>query len=508
MGPPFENGGGAATAAIASLWTTKLQWGRRSKTAEGCRGATGIPRGLRRGFNGAAVRKRRRESKYEHNLRVVVQASMGPPFENGGGCVILQTSLHFANAASMGPPFENGGGFLACAVQDRDPLASMGPPFENGGGEQAKQATAEAEQLQWGRRSKTAEGWHAFASLQTRAMASLQWGRRSKTAEGAIYVNEVEDVYILASMGPPFENGGGHRIQCVAESKDPLQWGRRSKTAEGGMLIRTSVRDMRRLQWGRRSKTAEGRASRGAAGRVPGAASMGPPFENGGGMAAHVDEMKGSNLLQWGRRSKTAEGMQDGSSECESSQKASMGPPFENGGGVMMSPAGACSCLSFNGAAVRKRRRGPTVRHGARVTWRGFNGAAVRKRRRGSSTDLTSARCALQWGRRSKTAEGIGRCTTRARQSELQWGRRSKTAEGRAGWGGCHDAVHAASMGPPFENGGGPAGVPAILSVKANCASMGPPFENGGGSKRRPRPGGSRSRFNGAAVRKRRRASH
>ncbi len=35
MGPPFENGGGLYVPRLHKLFLTSLQWGRRSKTAEG-----------------------------------------------------------------------------------------------------------------------------------------------------------------------------------------------------------------------------------------------------------------------------------------------------------------------------------------------------------------------------------------------------------------------------------------------------------------------------------------
>ncbi len=85
--------------------------------------------------------------------------------------------------------------------------ASMGPPFENGGGlAPCRAGSARHARLQWGRRSKTAEGVdHAF----------LLWR------------------HLLASMGPPFENGGGTSICSGRLGRRRLQWGRRSKTAEG-----------------------------------------------------------------------------------------------------------------------------------------------------------------------------------------------------------------------------------------------------------------------------------
>ncbi len=88
----------------------------------------------------------------------------------------------------------------------------MGPPFENGGGLRGR-------------------------LLPRIASSPLQWGRRSKTAEGT--QNPICKYRGLpASMGPPFENGGGPPPMS-ADSPAPakLQWGRRSKTAEGAPRV-------------------------------------------------------------------------------------------------------------------------------------------------------------------------------------------------------------------------------------------------------------------------------
>ena len=86
----------------------------------------------------------------------------------------------------MGPPFENGGGEAGPTGATGPTGASMGPPFENGGG-QINLATDEVSTLvgllQWGRRSKTAEGCGDGPSHEW-PDGWLQWGRRSKTAEG------------------------------------------------------------------------------------------------------------------------------------------------------------------------------------------------------------------------------------------------------------------------------------------------------------------------------------
>ncbi len=134
----------------------------------------------------------------------------------------------------MGPPFENGGGSELDDCVRLLGIASMGPPFENGGGKLHEENLGDATALQWGRRSKTAEGTFARASGGSFRNA-LQWGRRSKTAEGQVVGSRL----------------GGRQVR--------LQWGRRSKTAEG---VRPADRD-----------AIEGDT-----------ASMGPPFENGGGL--------------------------------------------------------------------------------------------------------------------------------------------------------------------------------------------------------------------------------
>ena len=110
MGPPFENGGGSIQHVVDTAIAFILQWGRRSKTAEGDAG------GLRGGCHprdGNPLQwgrrsKRRRVTSVIQAL-VANPASMGPPFENGGGTTPHTRSNSKPSSASMGPPFENGG---------------------------------------------------------------------------------------------------------------------------------------------------------------------------------------------------------------------------------------------------------------------------------------------------------------------------------------------------------------------------------------------------------------
>ncbi len=157
MGPPFENGGGYAESHVPPEAPHFASMGPPFENGGG-----DVYSGERRGrttsgFNGAAVRKRRRAARTSY-LGWLQLASMGPPFENGGGFAALRFKFnrsksfngaavrkrrrvptpHFSTfviSASMGPPFENGGGVSKQhAANVHVASASMGPPFENGGG--------------------------------------------------------------------------------------------------------------------------------------------------------------------------------------------------------------------------------------------------------------------------------------------------------------------------------------------------------------------------------------
>ncbi len=312
-------------------------------------------------------------------------------------------------------------------------------------------------------------------------------------------------------MGPPFENGGG--VRCLPRREPSrivrLQWGRRSKTAEGDGQGQGAT-DCAGASMGPPFENGggSGACSHGLPGR--GQASMGPPFENGGGpVGPTVQRHCALQALQWGRRSKTAEGQFN----------TWWIPPLRscfNGAAVRKRRRGlrgGCGVgatrgmeTRFNGAAVRKRRRVHLGDPGPRGQ-SGFNGAAVRKRRRDHSHTLgvTRSHLVLQWGRRSKTAEGDHRPQGLiVLDSQASMGPPFENGGGvaPADW---YSPGTPASMGPPFENGGGWRRACA-RSEMGGRASMGPPFENGGGELATERdPKRLAERFNGAAVRKRRR---
>ena len=81
MGPPSEDGGNLTPEEIAAWKAKRLQWGRRPRTAE-IRRSPSLYR-QNRGFNGAAVRGRRK-CDGENDAGRDVWASMGPPSEDGG----------------------------------------------------------------------------------------------------------------------------------------------------------------------------------------------------------------------------------------------------------------------------------------------------------------------------------------------------------------------------------------------------------------------------------------
>ena len=84
-------------------------------------------------------------------------------------------------------------------------LASMGPPFFDGGNRKLCPDVRLDCKLQWGRRFLTAETQLTSAAWSKRLR--LQWGRRFLTAETFLWTAD-NPVHRIASMGPPFFDGG------------------------------------------------------------------------------------------------------------------------------------------------------------------------------------------------------------------------------------------------------------------------------------------------------------
>ena len=209
------------------------------------------------------------------------------------------------------------------------------------------------------------------------ARSALQWGRRSKTA-GEPSGHGTQPGLTRASMGPPFEDGGEtpttsrHGNPTGASMGPPF---------ENGGEARAKVR-----------AGPKKRASNGAAVRKRRRANR-------------VMATDSNAELQWGRRSKTAESSGRGMGAGHRELAASMGPPFEDGGGQGVPVLQIPRAARFNGAAVRRRRRAAPMRADSPTT-ASFNGAAVRRRRRvHQGYDKGALRWGFQWGHRSKTAE-------------------------------------------------------------------------------------------------------
>ena len=258
---------------------------------------------------------------------------------------------------------------------------------------------------------------------------------------------------------------------------------------------------------------------------------MGLKIGSGGGASSYT-RMEGTATLQWGRRSKTAEGPIGARLTSVALTKLQWGRRSKTAEGprTVDTWVGTPGVTGFNGAAVRKRRRVRRKSRSARSASFRFNGAAVRKRRRGR----------VQWGTERCTTSGFNGAAVRkrrraARTSYLGWLQlasmgppfengggfaalrfkfnRSKSFNGaavrkrrRVPTPHFSTFVISASMGPPFENGGGVSKQHAA-NVHVASASMGPPFENGGGVGLVPVKLTETSGFNGAAVRKRRRVA-
>ena len=181
MGPPSEDGGNLVRGN-ADAHVTQLQWGRRPRTAEISRSrrATVTPRSS---FNGAAVRGRRKSTRQRVDCIHSIQASMGPPSEDGGN-----------------PTGEE--------LRIRQIKASMGPPSEDGGNPKNLWPSYPCvTSLQWGRRPRTAEICGSQPSTVTYRYSfngAAVRGRRKYWCR-AWYGGSAD-----ASMGPPSEDGGNY----------------------------------------------------------------------------------------------------------------------------------------------------------------------------------------------------------------------------------------------------------------------------------------------------------
>jgi len=254
-----------------------------------------------------------------------------------------------------------------------------------------------------------------------------------------------------ASTEPPSEDGGELGLsQLVVSENGMLQRSRRPKTAE------SKPRQLQPWRYGllqrsRRPKTAErGGTTAGLRGKR--CASTEPPSEDGGEILRLGAPSLSAPKLQRSRRPKTAEriwllALTRQSRPLQRSRRpktaesttgvllirllrrASTEPPSEDGGEFTSLATSFFSAFCFNGAAVRRRRREGGRNQSAEVST-GFNGAAVRRRRRvgGGAQKAESRRVASTEPPSEDGGETESRPSLTA-ISLLQRSRRPKTAE-------------------------------------------------------------------------------
>ena len=598
--PPSEDGGERHHRNGRGVGAVVLQRSRHPKTAESpqatVQAAFGDPsfngaaiRRRRRGvpvaepdllgserFNGAAIRRRRRAQRGRGARGIRGGASTEPPSEDGGenaqvitgfaGFIPLQRSRHPKTAESLSgdpdrlgrapastePPSEDGGengdamnlpppssGFNGAAIRRRrrgglrverhvrKPRASTEPPSEDGG------------------ESVIASRRHAAASL-------LQRSRHPKTAESAGRLHRASG-RLGASTEPPSEDGGEH----------PRFWqGHRWPRRFNGAAIRrrrrgvpdictarpitprfngAAIRRRRRARGPQHHRGTPPRASTEPPSEDGGevmprfailsgreGASTEPPSEDGGEFSEPVIVVSRDATLQRSRHPKTAERpepMHHAALLLMPLQRSRHPKTAER---PIRPSSFAPSCNRFNGAAIRRRRRAwvpkgaplpipgastePPSEDGGELRVRrgnlarrdgasteppsedggeqrpqgrkrrgpqGFNGAAIRRRRRaadhGTADQLFGE---LQRSRHPKTAERAGALAVVRGLGALQRSRHPKTAE-RARFSPLRPWHPKASTEPPSEDGGERV-LRAIEQVRL-------------------------PRFNGAAIRRRRR---
>ena len=497
--------------------------------------ATAVADATEHRFNGAAVRRPRRATAIGRTSRRARRLQWGRGPETAESCAVDASCRVHRRSASMGP-----------RSGDR--------------GERARAADARAAQrrLQWGRGPETAEssamrrsagrprtcasmgprsgdrGEHdqpqrsasrfttcfngaavrrprrvrrAMRLASARSSTSLQWGRGPETAEsvGRGCCRAVDADTLQWGRGPETaESRVAARLHAAASAR--LQWGRGPETAESADRALGAVAAVDALQWGRGPETAERRDGV-AKRRSDRRASMGPRSGDRGELISAGCAMPRRSWLQWGRGPETAESAMRAPMRCarhrgfngaavrrprrvaQSSHErlqrstASMGPRSGDRGEREPTCSRASAISGFNGAAVRRPRRGSADVPASAIVERRFNGAAVRRPRRARrAAGVSSARAdALQWGRGPETAERRSIASpSDSRRRALQWGRGPATAESQ---------------------------LVSCSSIAGIAASMGPRSGDRGEATCIDRRGRREARFNGAAVRRPRRAA-
>ena len=312
-------------------------------------------------------------------------------------------------------------------------------------------ARRSANRLRWGRAPESAEGGSLSGSLVW-SFQRLQWGRAPESAEGWRPRRGRCLRWIRFNGAALRRARKGGRLR-LAHRRIPASMGPRS-----GERGRTDLIAL--AEYG--PKASMGPRS-GERGRAPLrvvlhpdtlAASMGPRSGERGRLE-HLSELSDCSPLQWGRAPESAEGdLAEFGSEFHDS--ASMGPRSGERGRSRFGGRREGSCSASMGPRSGERGR---QHRGSRPSDRakGFNGAALRRARKGEVVvGLWTRRVAsmgprsgergrapvefallcvtarLQWGRAPESAEGRGSPRWFLGGTRLQWGRAPESAEGPA----------------------------------------------------------------------------
>ena len=209
-------------------------------------------------FNGAAIRRRRRDAVRDHGRAAGRVASTEPPSEDGGeGAVTTPASVHVAALQRSRHPK------TAERRSSRALVAASAECF-NGAAirrrrrAQRKSATSSfVRRLQRSRHPKTAESGtsRACTSLARRRFNGAAIRRRRRGVQGAAALRR----RAAASTEPPSEDGGERTTPRASPRASPrLQRSRHPKTAERD-FVAPNHRLRRLLQRSRHPKTAERR---------------------------------------------------------------------------------------------------------------------------------------------------------------------------------------------------------------------------------------------------------
>ena len=306
-GRRFSSAEGYTSRLPCIISRNSLQWGRRFSSAEGFFSSVFISLCVT-SFNGAADFHRRKASRSGcTSLRGCASLQWGRPIFIGGRRNLAPTVRDAENRFNGARRFSSAEG-LDCAWDcHAAPSRFNGAAdFHRRKGPLPALQRAMEQQLQWGRRFSSAEGFCGLVQF-IRHDLRLQWGRRFSSAEGHRTMDGGGET-IRASMGPPIFIGGRPGLPPQrpgvrqASMGPPIFHRRKGKVAGAG-----GTPANQRLQWGRRFFIG-GRYPSGDSHACRRMASMGAADFHRRKAAVAGSKWYAARTLQWGRRFSSAEG--------------------------------------------------------------------------------------------------------------------------------------------------------------------------------------------------------